>query len=551
MYGMSEALDLSDKRVLIIEDQKAFQVMLKGLLINLGAKEVDAKRTGEAGIAAYARRPYDILLVDYNLGRGKNGRQVLEELRQRGMLKPETLFFIITGDNTRPMVLSALELQPDDYLTKPFSHRVLRARLLRAYKRRMWLRDVFKSLYNKDYEQCIEACQKHINAQSRYAAYCQKLQIELFNKTDQLDAADNAIEHLLDEGGQSWARLKQAETRLLQQRPDDALELIAAVIKKMPNAIEAHDLKTRCFLSKEAMDDALDSARIAITMAPFSIERQTLLARIARDSENYEIAKQAMNNVLQIARTSVHRNVQHLCNYLRAILDAAEHAETRQQIAKYQTEATMELQRARFDENLVYSDISFETIESILLSRIDAFNGRLREAQSRLNQIFGDDLAAGNSLPEEVSFDVVAILMDLGEFEKADDIVQQYQQLFTIDEYTQRLMRDRASRSEQRRTQFRQMHERGIQEYEDRRYKEALNSFREALKMAPLNSGAALNFIQAAVRYCAEANSDNEIGFLKKECLSCLRTLQGMTLTASHAARYEQLIKQTARFNLS
>ncbi|MEC7642567.1 MAG: response regulator, partial [Pseudomonadota bacterium] len=158
---------------------------------------------------------------------------------------------------------------------------------------------------------------------------------------------------------------------------------------------------------------------------------------------------------------------------------------------------------------------------------------------------------AGNSLPEEVSFDVVAILMDLGEFEKADDIVQQYQQLFTIDEYTQRLMRDRVSRSEQRRTQFRQMHERGIQEYEDRRYKEALNSFREALKMAPLNSGAALNFIQAAVRYCAEANSDNEIGFLKKECLSCLRTLQGMTLTASHAARYEQLIKQTARFNLS
>lgn len=548
---MSEVLDLSEKRVLIIEDQKAFQVMLKGLLINLGAKEVDAKRTGEAGIAAYARRPYDIMLVDYNLGRGKNGRQVLEELRQRGMLKPETLFFIITGDNTRPMVLSALELQPDDYLTKPFSHRVLHARLLRAYKRRMWLRDVFKTLFNKDYQQCITACQKHIDAQSRYANYCQKLQIELFNKTGQLEAADAAIARLLEEGGQSWASLKLAETRLLQQRPDDALELLNIVIKKMPNAIEAHDLRTRCHLSKAALDDALDSARMAISMAPFSIERQTLLARIARDSENYEIAKQAMNNVLQIARTSVHRNVQHLCNYLRSILDAAEHAETRQQVAKYQTEATMELQRARYDENLVYSDISFETIESVLLSRIDAFNGRLREAQDRLNQIFGVDLAAGHSLPEEVSFDIVAILMDLGEFEKADDIMKQYQQLFSVDEYTDRLLKDRVKRSEQRRSQFRQLHERGIKEYEERFYKEALNSFREALKVAPLNSGAALNFIQAAVRYCAEANSNKEIGFLKKECLSCLRTLQGLTLTDSHAARYEQLIKQTARFNLS
>ncbi|MBT41884.1 MAG: response regulator, partial [Idiomarina sp.] len=91
---MSESVELADKRVLIIEDQKAFQVMLKGLLLNLGAKEVEAKRTGEAGIAAYVRRPFDVMLVDYNLGRGKNGRQVLEELKHRGVLKEDTIFFI-------------------------------------------------------------------------------------------------------------------------------------------------------------------------------------------------------------------------------------------------------------------------------------------------------------------------------------------------------------------------------------------------------------------------------------------------------------------------
>ena len=179
---MDKTLELNNKRVLLIDDQKPFQVMLKGLLLNLGAQDVQVKTTGEAGIAAYIKNPHDILLVDYNLGRGRNGRQVLEELQVRGLMKEHTLFFIITGDNTRPMVLSALELQPDDYLMKPFSHRVLRSRLVRAYKRRMWLKDVFKALTNHDYETCIGACQKHIQSNSRYSNYCRKLQIELYNK---------------------------------------------------------------------------------------------------------------------------------------------------------------------------------------------------------------------------------------------------------------------------------------------------------------------------------------------------------------------------------
>lgn len=65
---MDKTLELNNKRVLLIDDQKPFQVMLKGLLLNLGAQDVQVKTTGEAGIAAYIKNPHDILLVDYNLG---------------------------------------------------------------------------------------------------------------------------------------------------------------------------------------------------------------------------------------------------------------------------------------------------------------------------------------------------------------------------------------------------------------------------------------------------------------------------------------------------
>lgn len=546
---MNESFDLTDKRVLIIEDQKAFQGMLKGLLLNLGAKDVQTKRTGEAGIAAYIRQPFDIMLVDYNLGRGKNGRQVLEELQHRGVLKTDTLFIIITGDNTRPMVLSALELQPDDYLTKPFSHRVLRTRLNRAHQRRVALQDVFKALYQGQYQECIQACQQHIDSGSRYSSYCQRLQIELFNKTRQLKQAEQAVKTLLQQSSQPWAELKLAETLLLQKRPQQALEIASKVIKKIPNAIEAQDIKTQSLVKLEQLELALQSARESVSMAPFSIERQNQLAHIARDNGDYEIAKQAMNNILQIARTSVHRNVQHLCNYLRAILDAAEHAETRQQVAKYQSEASLELQRARHDENLVYSELPYEKIEAMLGSRIDAFNGRLREAQQLLNQAIGSELAKPETIPTELLADAIVVLLDLGEFEKASALARTAQLDKSLDDYTMKVLNERRQLGKQAESAFREVHQQAITLYGQHQYKEALEVFKKARQMAPLNSGAALNYIQTVISYC-ENSSKLPLNMLRKECAQCFRNLQGLPLSDSHQQRYGNLQQQAKKLEL-
>ncbi|MCK7460118.1 tetratricopeptide repeat-containing response regulator [Idiomarina aminovorans] len=546
---MDKTLELNNKRVLLIDDQKPFQVMLQGLLLNLGAKDVQVKTTGEAGITAYIKNPHDILLVDYNLGRGRNGRQVLEELQTRGLMKEHTLFFIITGDNSRPMVLSALELQPDDYLMKPFSQRVLRSRLVRAYKRRMWLKDVFKALTKHDYEACINACQRHIQSNSRYSNYCRKLQIELYNKTGQLDKAETEIKELLEDNSHSWVFLKLAETRLLQNSPEEALNILNHIIKRMPNAIEAHDLKTECYVQQQLLEEALESARDAITLAPFSIERQTKLAHLARGNGDFDIAKQAMNNVLQIARKSVFRNAHHLCNYLRSILDAAENSDTPQQISKYQTEATMELQRARYDEHLLHADISFEDLEAILLSRIDSFNGRLREAQHRLNEVVGESLAKDQPINKDLLPDVIAILLDVGEYEKANKLAAYKDDNLLLDDYTAKILQARVAAAKKQQNSFFKTHKAGTEAYQEASYNRALELFKNAMEIAPMNSGAALNFIQAAVRFIEE-NPKAARGRLKNECDNCFKVLEGLQLSINHSKRYERLLQQTEELEL-
>ncbi|EKE84833.1 tetratricopeptide repeat-containing response regulator [Idiomarina xiamenensis] len=545
---MSQSLELSDKRVLIIDDQKPFQVMLKGLLLNLGAKDVVAKNTGESGIAAHQNQPFDILLVDYNLGSGKNGRQVLEELRVRNLLREDTVFFLITGDNSRPMVLSAVELQPDDYLMKPFSHRVLRTRLLRAFAKRKQLRQLYRHLLRQEYTDCIAACQSHIESQGHYTNFCIKLQAELYNNIGQYDDAERILEKLLEEQRFSWGLMALARTRFAQQRYNEAIELASEVLKKSPHSVEAQDLITQCYLHADTPLEALESARKAINLAPFSIERQSTLAQIARENGEFELAKQAMHHVLEISRKSVYRDARHLCAYIRSILDAAEHGEDRSQVSKYQTEATLALQRARFDDNLVYSELSYEQLEDVVMARIEAFNGRYREAQRHLNTVVGENLAEDQDIAAELMPDVLAVLLDVGEYEKANELAKRSEQQHNLDHYSRKLLNERFERAENRQKSFFNYNQEGINAYKQRDYGEAVEQFTQALKLAPMNSGAALNYIQAAAKIFGATDSPNPD--LLRECKRCFRVLEGIALNQAHQQRYDRLLAECRRFGV-
>ena len=69
---------LENHRVLIVDDQRAFQLMFKGVLYSMGATNVAFAPTGEQALAKCAGVSYDILFVDYHLGVGKNGKQLLK-----------------------------------------------------------------------------------------------------------------------------------------------------------------------------------------------------------------------------------------------------------------------------------------------------------------------------------------------------------------------------------------------------------------------------------------------------------------------------------------
>ena len=116
-------------RVLIIEDEANYRETL-GFLLGKEGFEVTEAADGTAGLAAYDRKGADIVLLDLMMP-GLSGTEVCRQLRVRGQVP----IIMLTARDTEIDKVVGLELGADDYVTKPFSHRELIARI-RAVLRR-------------------------------------------------------------------------------------------------------------------------------------------------------------------------------------------------------------------------------------------------------------------------------------------------------------------------------------------------------------------------------------------------------------------------------
>jgi two-component system OmpR family response regulator len=117
-------------RLLVVEDEKR---LAAGLRKGLEAEgfAVDVVHNGTDGIWMARENPFDAIILDVMLP-GANGYQVCRTLRSEGNWTP--ILMLTAKDGVWDQV-EGLDTGADDYLTKPFSHAVLVARL-RALRRR-------------------------------------------------------------------------------------------------------------------------------------------------------------------------------------------------------------------------------------------------------------------------------------------------------------------------------------------------------------------------------------------------------------------------------
>ena len=117
-------------RILIVEDDASLALALEDDL-KLEGYEVEVVADGESAIRRAKEGSFDLMLLDVMMPR-KDGFEVCRELRRAAVQTPIVL---LTAKAQESDKILGLELGADDYVTKPFSPRELRARIKAVLRR--------------------------------------------------------------------------------------------------------------------------------------------------------------------------------------------------------------------------------------------------------------------------------------------------------------------------------------------------------------------------------------------------------------------------------
>jgi DNA-binding NtrC family response regulator len=119
-------------RILVVEDENAIRLALKGLLRREGY-EVELAEDGESAIRELTHRGgFDLVITDLALGHGASGMDVLKAAKE---LRPDTAVVMITAHGSEKIAVEAMKAGAEDYVPKPFDNDELRVVVKRALER--------------------------------------------------------------------------------------------------------------------------------------------------------------------------------------------------------------------------------------------------------------------------------------------------------------------------------------------------------------------------------------------------------------------------------
>jgi two-component system alkaline phosphatase synthesis response regulator PhoP len=124
---------MAKESIVVVEDEDDIRELLSYNLTKEGYR-VTCAASGEEALNLASAAPPDLVLLDLMLP-GMDGLEVCRRLKREPQAR-EIPIIMLTAKGEEADIVIGLELGADDYITKPFSPRVLLARIRTALRRR-------------------------------------------------------------------------------------------------------------------------------------------------------------------------------------------------------------------------------------------------------------------------------------------------------------------------------------------------------------------------------------------------------------------------------
>ena len=525
------------KRCLVVDDLTEVRASYKRMLRSFGSQDIHTAANGDQAMELVKNHRYDIILSDYNLDESKDGQQVLEELRYMNLLKYTTLYIIITGETSREMVLGAIENQPDDYITKPISQKMMRTRLDRALIKHEQFYSIKEAMDNRNYVKAVKLCDEGIIEHKRFYWDYVRYKGQVLILMNDIEAAKDLYLNALQEKEFIWAKIGLARTLLALDEPEEVEELLKSILAIDQRYIEALDIMAENFLRQKDYEKAQDAIERATMLSPKSIIRHRQLAEIAEKNNDDEVCLKAYEEAIRWNYNSCHAEAEDYLSMARKTVEMTTGRSSKEAMARNKKaislldrmarrfpDKTNKLRSAFIESQLqanqgkktlalnIFNDAE-KKLEEMEFKDVDA---RLDHAQCNL--LFGDKNKAYT--------DLYAIAKENKDNEKV---------LARIDRISDVPITVASKKCAA------ELSQKGIQAYQQKNYDTSMNIFKDALTMFPNHIGVNLNMLQVVL---AKSDTQKCSEDLYQWCEKCLSKVKGIGRDHNQYERYQFLEKQ-------
>lgn len=412
------ALDLRDKRGLLIDDIPEMRASVRIQLSNVGLDNCDLVRNVKEAVDKLTLNRYDLVVCDYNLGQGADGQQLLELVRRKKLLPLSTAFLMITGETGYEQVSTTAEFSPDDYLIKPFTAETLGVRLIRAMEKKAALAPIYRHMTDKgDPALAIEACDQLLAEKSRYSLDILRIKGDLLLNLGRNTEALELYENVLQQRETPWSALGKARALAAMGDTDQAREYLEGAVTAYPNYLAAYDSLAQLLetTDKAAAQQVVEQA----LKVSASTRRQRQLGALALDNKDFSRAEDAYRQAVVRDRSGFFKSHD---DYAGLAKSCSEQGKTQEALAAVKDMA-QHFQRTP----------ELEARQAALESQVQIKAGNKAAADAALKKAL--QTGAGNALDPQTSLEIAQACFANGEEEQGKQIIQTVAEEYHEDNY--------------------------------------------------------------------------------------------------------------------
>jgi DNA-binding NarL/FixJ family response regulator len=309
-------------RCLVVDGNVAIAKSIKSMLIRMGYSEslITLCKTPNMAVESAKKHKYKIVISEYHFGKQINGQKLFEELSYFQTIDHNTIFIIVTSENSLERVAAVVDLNPDNYLLKPFSYTDLKTRVLRAIEGKQFLTPIINRKLANDSIGGIAECDRLLKTRKGFKSAILKYKGQFLSQLNIHDKAVALYNEINKDKCIDRVELGIANSHLYLDKLVDANVLLDKLIEKKPFNTNNRPATVSASMITRNIPRAIEHLEFVNQLIPGNSVRELVFSYLCLAENDTEMALVRYHAYLELNRNTYRDNVFSKLNLLRFFL---------------------------------------------------------------------------------------------------------------------------------------------------------------------------------------------------------------------------------------